>query len=207
MDEARNSLIELSTDSELYAIECMEIVGLTFYVGTQGSGVFRWTPGLDSWESLGLEGTFITALSVNGKEIHAGTPRGEIFRLEKTGKSWKFISSDMSDSFISDLKWVGSTLYAATWGKGLFRSTNDGNSWTSLHYGLGDSSSVMTMETVGMESYVGTYYKGVFQWIENKKWWKPIGSLRRRVDSLAVLDGFLYAGINGGGVLRISIEK
>lgn len=207
VDEARNSLIELSTDSELYAIECMEIVGLTFYVGTQGSGVFRWTPGLDSWESLGLEEHFITALSVNGKKIHAGTPRGEIFRLEKTGKSWKFISSDMSDGFISDLKWVGSTLYTATWGKGIFRSTNDGNSWTSLHYGLGDSSSVMTMETAGMESYVGTYYKGVFQWIEDKKWWKSIGSLRRRVDSLAVLDGFLYAGTNGGGVLRISIEK
>ncbi len=207
VDEARNSLIEVNTDRELYAIECMEIVGLTFYVGTQGSGVFRWTPGLDSWESLGLEGTFITALSVKEKKIHAGTPRGEIFRLEKTGESWKFISSDMSNSFISDLKWVGSTLYAATSGKGIFRSTNDGNSWTSLHYGLGDSSSVMTMETAGTESYVGTYYKGVFQWIEDKKWWKPIGSLRRRVDSLAVLDGFLYAGTNGGGVLKIPIEK
>ncbi|MDE0468945.1 MAG: hypothetical protein OYL97_17990 [Candidatus Poribacteria bacterium] len=207
VDEVRNSLIEVSTDRELYAIECMEIVGLTFYVGTQGSGVFRWTPGLDSWESLGLEGHFITALSVNGKKIHAGTPRGEIFRLEKTGKSWKSISSDMSDSFISDLKWVGSTLYAATWGKGIFRSTNDGNSWTSLHYGLGDSSSVITMETAGTESYVGTYYKGVFQWIEDNKWWKPIGSLRRRVDSLAVLDGFLYAGTTEGGVLRISIKE
>lgn len=208
VDEARNSLIEVSTDSELYAIECMEIVGLTFYVGTQDSGVFRWTPGLDSWESLGLEGTFITALSVNGKKIHAGTRRGEIFRLKGAGKSWELISSDnMLDSFISDLRWVGSTFYAATWDKGVFRSTNDGNSWTSLHYGLGDSSSVITMETVGTESYVGTYYKGVFQWREDKKWWKPIGSLRRRVDSLAVLDGSLYAGTDSGGVLRISIKE
>ncbi len=207
VDEERNSLIELSTNRELYAIECMEIVGLTFYVGTQGSGVFRWTPGLDSWTNLGLEGHFITALLVNGKEIYAGTPRGEIFRSKNAGERWEFISSDMLNSFMSDLRWVESTLYATTWGKGIFRSTNDGNSWTSLHYGLGDSSSVLTMETAGTESYVGTYYKGVFQWIEDRKWWKPVGSLRRRVDSLAVFDGFLYAGTTEGGVLKIPIEK
>lgn len=207
VDEARNALIELSTDSELYAIECMEIIGLTFYVGTQGSGVFRWTPGLDSWTNLGLEGHFITALSVNGKEIYAGTPRGEIFHSKNAGERWKFISSDMLNSFMSDLRWVGSTLYATTWGKGIFRSTNDGNSWTSLHYGLGDSSSVLTMEIAGTESYVGTYYKGVFQWVEDRKWWKPVGSLRRRVDALAVFDGFLYAGTTEGGVFKISVRK
>lgn len=207
VDEERNSLVELSTDRELYAIECMEIMGLTFYVGTQGNGVFRWTPDLDSWTNLGLEGHFITALSVNGKDIYAGTPRGEIFRSKDAGERWEFISSDVSGSFISDLRWVESTLYATTWGKGIFRSTNDGNSWTSLHYGLGDSSSVLTMETAGTESYVGTYYKGVFQWIEDKKWWKPVGSLRRRVDALTVLDGFLYAGTTEGGVFKISIRK
>ena len=207
LDEDNNSLVEVMTDSELYAIECMEIVGTTFYIGTHGRGVSRWEQGSDSWESLGLEGYRITALSVNGKKIHAGTWNGEIFRSKDAGKRWKFISSDMLDSLISDLRWVGSTLYAATWGKGAFRSTNDGNSWRTLHYGLGNSSTVTTMEPDDTEYYIGTYYKGVFQWIEDKKWWKPIGSLRRRVDSLAILDGFLYAGTNGGGVLRIPIEK
>ena len=206
LDEETNSLVELMTDSELYAIESMEIVGLTFYVGTQDSGVFRWTPGLDSWTNIGLERHFIGALSVNGKKVYAGTQHGEIFRLEEAGKPWKFIGSDMLDSSISDLKWVGSTLYTTSWAEGIFRSTNNGNSWTRLNYGLGNPS-VMTMVKDGTEFYIGTYYKGVFQWIEDKKWWKPIGSLRLRVDSLAVLDGFLYAGTNGGGVLRISIGK
>ncbi len=207
LDEANNTLVEVMTNDELYGIECMEIAGTTFYVGTQGRGIFRWKQGSDSWTNLGLEGHTITALSVNGKKIHAGTLSGEIFRSKNAGKQWKFISSDMLDNFISDLKWVGSTLYAATWGKGAFCSTNDGNSWTPLHYGLGNSSLVTTMEPDGTEYYIGTYFKGVFQWIEDKKWWKPIGSLRHRVDSLAVLDGFLYAGTNGSGVLRIPIEK
>lgn len=207
VDEARNSLIELSTDSELYGIECMEIVGLTFYVGTQGRGVFRWTPGLDSWTNLGLEGHTITALSVNGKKAYAGTLRGEIFRLKGAGKSWELISSDnMLDSFISDFRWIGSTLYAATWGKGIFRSTNDGKSWTQIN-GVLDEPSVTTIELIGAETYIGTYYNGVFQWIADENGWKPIGSLRRRVDSLAVLDGFLYAGTIGGGVFKIPIAE
>ena len=206
LDTENNSLVELITDSELYGIECMEIVGTTFYVGTQGEGVFRWD-GTDSWTSLGLEGHFITALSVNKRRVYAGAWHGKIFRLEGAGKPWKLINStEMVGSSIMDLRWIGSTLYATTWRKGVFRSTNDGNSWTQLNDGLGKPS-IMTMKADGAEHYVGTYYNGVFQWIEDKKWWKPIGSLRRRVDSLAVLDGFLYAGTWGGGVLRIPIKQ
>ena len=206
LDEERNALIELTTDSELYGIECMEIVGSTFYVGTQGRGVFRWTRDSDSWINLGLEGNVVTALSVNGKKIYAGTRRGEIFRLGGAGKPWKLISSDMVDSFISDLKWFGPIFYATSWGKGVFHSTDNGNSWTPLNDGLEDLS-VMTVETDGMEAYIGTYYNDVFRWIENEKRWEPIGSLRRRVDSLAALDGFLYAGTAGGGVFKIPIKK
>ena len=207
LDEERNSLIELTTDSELYGIACMGIVGSTFYVGTQGRGVFRWTQGSDSWTNLGLKGNVVTALSVNGKKIYAGTQRGEIFRLNSAGKPWKLINStDMTGNFISDLRWVGSTLYAATVGKGIFRSTNDGNSWAPQNDGLEDLS-VMTIAADDTNTYIGTYYDGVFRWIEDRKRWERIGSLRRRIDSLVIHDGFLYAGTVGGGVFKIPIEK
>ena len=126
LDEARNSLIELATDRELYGIECMEIGGSTFYVGTQGRGVFRWTQGSDSWTRLGLEGNVLTALSANGKNIHVGTQHGEIFRSKNSGKGWEFINR--LGGFISDLRWVGSTLYVTSMGQGVFLSTNNGNS-------------------------------------------------------------------------------
>ena len=207
LDEARNSLIELTTDSELYGIACMEIVGPTFYVGTQGRGIFRWTQGSDSWTNLGLEGNVVTALSVNGKKIYAGTQRAGIFRLDGVGKPWQFINSTgMTGNFISDLRWVGSTLYAATVGKGIFRSTNDGNSWQPLNAGLEDLS-VMTIAADDTNAYIGTYYDGVFRWIDNRKRWERMGSLRRRIDSLVIHDGFLYAGTVGGGVFRLSIGK
>ena len=206
LDEAYNTLIELATDSELYGIECLETAGSTFYIGTQGRGVFRWTQGSDSWTNLGLEGHTITALSVIGKKIHVGTLRGEIFHSKNAGKSWKLIDSDVLGGLISDLKWVGSTLYATSWDNGVLRSTNDGNSWASLNDGLEDYS-VMTIETDGTEFYIGTYYNGVFRWIENRNQWERMGSLRHRVDSLLIHDGTLYAGTGGGGVFRLSIGK
>ena len=87
LDTENNSLIELKTDRELYGIESMEIVGSTFFVGTQGRGVFRWMQGLNSWTNLGLKGNVVTALAVRENKIYAGTRRGEIFRLKSTGKS------------------------------------------------------------------------------------------------------------------------
>ncbi|RKU15474.1 hypothetical protein C6500_20025 [Candidatus Poribacteria bacterium] len=207
LDAETHSLIELNTDSELYGIECLEIVGLTFYVGTQRRGVFRWTPGLDSWTNLGLEGNVVTALSVHRKKIYAGTQRGGIFRLDGVGKPWQFINStDMTSDFISDFRWVESTLYAATAGKGIFRSTNNGKSWTPLNDGLKDLS-VMTITADDTNTYIGTYYDGVFRWIDNRKRWERMGSLRRRTDSLVIHNDSLYAGTVGGGVFKIPIKK
>ena len=207
LDEERSALIELTTDGELYGIACMEPVGSTFYVGTQGRGVFRWTQDSDSWTRLGLEGNVVTALSVNGKKIYAGTQRGEIFRLDSAEKPWKLINStDMTGNFISDLRWIGLTLYAATVGKGIFHSTNDGNSWTPLNNHLEDLS-VMTIAADDTNVYIGTYFDGVFQWVENGKKWERMGSLHRRTDSLMIHNDSLYAGTVGGGVFRVLIGK
>ena len=204
VDAETNSLIELATDSELYGIECIEVAGTTFYVGTQGRGIFRWEQDSDSWTSLGLEGNVLTALSANGKNIHVGTQHGEIFRSKNSGKGWEFINR--LGGFISDLRWVGSTLYVTSMGQGVFLSTNNGNSWISLNDGLEDLS-VMTIEADDTNAYIGTYFDGVFRWIENGKEWKRMGSLRRRTDSLVIHDGSLYAGTIGGGVFRVSIGK
>ncbi|RKU13791.1 hypothetical protein C6503_15535, partial [Candidatus Poribacteria bacterium] len=99
------------------------------------------------------------------------------------------------------------TLYASASGKGVIRSVNGGDSWTPINDGLGDGS-VVTMEVVGTELYVGTYSKGIFRWMADKRWWEPIGSLHlHQILSLAVLDDFLYAGTGGGGVYKIQIAE
>ena len=209
LNEAHGKLDVVIPNSELTGIQCLEIVGTTFYIGTGKDGVFQWEKDSDPWTTnLGLKGPFITALLVNGENIYAGSNQGKIYRSENAGKSWKLANStDMAGSSISGLKWVGSTLYASAWGNGVIRSVNGGDSWTPINDGL-DDRAVLTMATVGTELYVGTYSKGVFRWMADKRWWEPVGSLHlHQILSLAVLDGFLYAGTAHGGVFKIPIAK
>lgn len=206
LDAERNSLIELYVDRRLSTIESLEIVGTTFYVGTQGDGVFRWEKDLDSWTNLGLQGHAIAALSVNERIVFVGTGQGEIFRLKDTEKSWELINKGMKSNSITELKWIGTTLYAATWDVGVFRSDDGGDSWIPVNVGLANTS-VMTIHADGSTLFAGTYYNGVFRLAREKNLWEPIGSLAHRVESLAVADGVLYAGTTGRGVFRISLEK
>ena len=209
LDTENNALVQVLVNRELTGTQCLEIVGPTFYLGTQRDGIFQWEKDSDPWAtSLGLEEHFITALSVNGESIYAGTDRGEIYRSERAGKPWKLVNStDMAGSHISGLKWIGTTLYASAWGDGVIRSVNGGDSWTPINDGLGETA-VTTMAVVGKKLYAGTYSKGVFRWMEDKRWWEPVGSLPRQIMSLAGLDSFLYAGTGKGGVyIGIPIEK
>ena len=208
LDERNNALVQVIANNELTGIQYLEIVGTTFYIGTQREGIYKWEKDSDPWTmDLGLKGHFITALSVNGEKIYAGTDDGQVYLNEGAGKPWTFLNStDMRRSSISGLRWVGSTLYASARGKGVIRSVNGGDSWTPINDGL-DDAEVITMEVVGKKLYVGTYSKGVFRWMTDKRWWEPVGSLPRQVMSLAALDGFLFAGTAYGGVFKILIAE
>ncbi len=203
VDVENNTLIEIVVDTNWAGINCMEVVGSTFYMGTLNDGVIRWESGSDpSTTNLGLEDHYIWMLAGNGESVCTASG-DEIYRLQ--GEQWEPIHpTDMTDP-PSDLRWVGSTLYATFWSEGVFRSTNGGDSWTAINDGL-DEASAVSIGTDGTELYVGTS-AGVFQWIEAKKRWKPIGSLPHQILSLAVLDGFLYAGTAYGGVFKIPIAK
>ena len=208
LDNKNNSLFQVIVNNDLTGIQCFDIVDTTFYIGTQEDGVFQWEKGAVPWATyLGLKGHFITELSVNGEDIYASTDNGEIYRSVDTGKQWQLINSDMEAGGISGLKRVGSKLYATSWsGEGVFCSIDGGDSWTPMSDGLGGAE-VIAMEIDGTEIYVGTFGKGVFRWLEDKKQWEPIGSLPHQILSLAVLDGFLYAGTAYNGVYKIRIEK
>ena len=203
LNRENNTLVELFTHRDLYAIGSMDVVGGTFYMGTWRSGVFQWDQKM-GLTKLGLEHVHIWILSANSEYVIAVTGASKIYRFKEN--RWEPIhSTDMIDDVLSDLKWVGSTLYATFRNKGVFRSRDGGDTWTSINDGL-DETSATSIGTDGTEVYVSTY-TGVFQWIEEKQHWKSIGSLTQEVSSLAVVDGFLYAGTFGSGVYKIRIEK
>ena len=209
LDEENNALVELFAQSHWEYTTCMETVGTTFYIGTSG-GIFRYQWEKDSGAkvtNLDLDGHNISMLSVNRKLVYAITADNEIYRLQGEGRPWERIhlAEDMTDVDITGIRWVGSVLYVTS-DQGVFRSINGGHTWTSINDGL-DGTRVSSIWTDGTDLYVGTRQRGVYQFIEDKKQWKQLGSLRRQVLSLAVLDGFLYAGTASLGVFRIKIEQ
>ena len=209
LDKENNALVELFAQSHWDHTTCMETVGTTFYIGTSG-GVFRYQWEKDSEATvtnLGLDEHSISMLLVNRKLVYAITGDNEIYRLLDEGRQWERIhlAEDLVDVHIAGIRWVGSVLYFAS-DQGVFSSINGGHTWTSINDGL-DSTRVSSIWTDGTDLYVGTRQRGVYRWIEDKKQWKQLGSLRRQVLSLAVLDGFLYAGTASLGVFRIKIEQ
>ena len=203
-DEQTNSLIEVKTDREMYGIECMHIVGTTFYVGTQGQGVFLWNEGWDSWLNLGLEGQFVTEISISDANIYARTDLGEIYRHKDDEKQWELIQDTMARGKFAQTTWIDDKLYALSVREGLLRSVDSGNSWTQLNNGI-EHVSIETVEINGPDFYIGTTQHGVYKWLHKDERWERLGSLRNPVQSLAVLGSFLYAG--AAGVHRIQIEK
>ena len=210
LDAENNTLVELITHRDLAGLQCIEVVGTTFYIGALVNGVSQWKKDSGPWIiNLGLKGYYINMLLTNGKRVYASVNSGEgkgdeIYRLQ--GEQWEPIqATGMMNDSMSDLRWVGSTLYATFLNGGVFRSVNGGNSWTSINDGL-NGAFATSIGTDGTELYVGTV-TGVFQWIAAKEQWEPVGSLLDQILSLAVLDGFLYAGTAYNGVFKIRIEK
>ncbi len=205
LDEQNNALIEIKTDIEMYAIECMHIVGTTFYVGTQGQGVFLWNEGWDSWLNLGLEGQCVTEISLSDANIYARTDEGEIYRLKDDEKHWELVKNTMAHRRFAASRKIDNKRYTLSAREGLMRSLDDGNSWTQLNDGI-EHVSIETVESGGTDFYIGTTQHGVFKWLHKDEKWEQLGSLSLPVQSLAVLDGFLYAGTQAG-VHRIQIKK
>ena len=202
LNRENNTLVKLFTDMDLPLIESMDVVGNTFYMGTWGSGVFQWDQ-KKGLTKLGLEHVRIWILSANSEYVIAVAGDSEVYRFKEN--RWEPIhTAEMIDGGLSDLKWVGSTLYATFWNKGVFRSRDGGDTWTSINDGLDDTSAT-SIGTDGNEVYVSTP-TGIFQWIDDKQHWKSIGSVTQQVSSLAVVDGFIYAGTFGSGVYKIRIE-
>ncbi len=206
IDEQNNTLIEVKIDREMYAIECMHIEGTTFYVGTQGQGVFLWNEGWDSWLNIGLEGHFITDISLYDANIYASTDTGEVYRHKHDGKAWELIRDIKKNILFAQSRQIDNKLYVLSAGEGLIRSIDDGNSWTQLNRGI-EQVSIETVEMDASDFYIGTWRHGVYKWHHKDEKWEQLGTLNRRlVQSLAISGSYLYAGTSTG-VYRIEIEK
>ena len=206
-DERNNSLIEVKTDRDMYGIECMHIVGTTFYVGTiHEQGVFLSNEGWDSWLNLGLndQDIDITEITVSDSNVYAKTQHGKIHYLKEHQGTWELYKDNNAHRLFAQSTKIDNKHYILSKREGLIQSVDGGNSWVHLNAGIeyDDHISLASVEIDGPDFYICTKENEIYKWSHNDETWEKLGSLSQPVQSLAVMDGVLYAGTKSG-VFRV----
>jgi hypothetical protein len=152
----------------------------------------------DPYHSYNVNTTFLAA---NGTTLFA-TVYDTFYRTENTGINWIRSDSGITGrvgAFTVD----GGYLFAGT-PHGVFRSSAPGAKWEPLP----SPDSITCIASTGRYLFAGTADSGVFFSENSGAAWIPLNSGLRflRVKSLHYHAMFLYAGIDFGGIYRLSLE-
>ena len=173
------------------------------YVGAESSGLYRLSPGADSWEELtnGLpENPIVPGVAVHPSDpsiIYAGTQNGP-YRSADRGDHWERLDYPA----LAPPVWTflfrprdPQVMYAGTAPGELFRSVNGGDSWTRLNLPMGADEVSMAFPTrvIGLtadpnfpdEMYAALEVAGVMRSTDGGDTWDSItGSLAPSEDTL-----------------------
>ncbi len=184
---------------------------MTFHNGVlyaEASGdLFRSTDNGASWTRNSVD-FYLSCLIGSGAALYAGSGRLDVHRSLDSGKTWSLIKSqnDADNTFNENIKTlaiIGDTLIAGVFA-GIYRSAGDAG-WMAVK---SDSTGVNCFATSGRMLFAGSTH-GVLLSLDNGLHWKSVNSGlgMRPVECLTVLDDFLYAGTDEGGVWRRSLAE
>jgi len=180
-----NTGLAVYEDNMLPTIFSLAVMGNTLYAGT-GGDIFRSVNDGDTWEQITwFRNKGVDALAVIGNTIYAGRALDGILRSTDGGDSWTEVNTGLTNLHIRELVVMGTTLYAGTKG-GAFRLSNNDDVWIPINTGLtAPRNNTEAINKALIESGVNPL---------------PISKLtiKRRVDSSAVIGNTLYMGMVNG---------
>jgi photosystem II stability/assembly factor-like uncharacterized protein len=191
--------------SDPYApASCLAFTDSGLFAGFYYVGVFRSTDNGAHWQDVteGLEIPArynVYALAAMGQRILVGTGVGRgVFVSDDQGVHWSRSSSGYVDVFA--LGATGTKIYAGTYTP-VLRSDDSGSTWSATRVAPPAPISVRSFACSGTNVFAGTYSNGVFLTTDQGASWQAIntGMETDCVQSLAVMDGYLYAGLAGFG--------
>lgn len=152
---------------------------------------------------LDQQAASIQAFALVGSDVvYAGSFGLGMFRSTDRGVTWAKSGEGLSDPFILSLVTTkGGVVYAGTFRGGIFRTKDQGKSWQPVNAGL-KRKEIKTLLAVGDVIYAGTS-DGAYR-LNDDRWSVVTTGLDDvLVHALAqAVDGTLYAGTSGKGVLR-----
>ena len=168
----------------------------TPYVGTWGSGVFRFSSG--SWQraSDGLRNDYITAVSCDDQgALLAGTYSDGVFRSTDGGRLWSSSNTGLGNPQVTAVQVSGNRTYAGT-PAGTYRSTDAGQTWRAA--GL-NTAGVLDLDLAVPGQVLAATTQGIFRSRDDGANWSRLGN---PLDAYTVAQGTdtrVYAGTKDDG--------
>jgi len=152
------------------------------------------------WQQIGLDSTYVGALTINGDTIFAGTTLNGVYISTNKGSSWTAINTGMPTTQIYVLAKSGSNIFVGT-EDGIYLSTNNGDNWTAMNNGLPANTEVYSIAIRDSNVFAGTYHNGIFLSTNNGQLWTSVDSgliANDPVYKLAIDGNNIFAGTYDG---------
>jgi photosystem II stability/assembly factor-like uncharacterized protein len=190
---------ETASDPDMdKSVPALAVIGTDLFAGTN-QGIYRSPSNGDWWipSNTGLINKNVQALYVRGTELFAGT-YGGVYRSSNNGSSWAECNTGLKTTVVFSLVTSGEHLYTGT-RNGVYRSNSSGNAWTLL---APDWASKIAVD--GTNIYAGTWGHLIFSLNNGASWdYLQVTDSTGRIFALALMDDYIFAGGEGGGVFRI----
>jgi photosystem II stability/assembly factor-like uncharacterized protein len=216
-----NGITWIEKDSSFaQSINCFTMENATIFAGTN-DGVYHSTDNGTHWSAIntGLNyGDYdsiynhapqVVCIVSTGTDLFAGTTGEGAFCSSDSGTTWTSINSGLTGRYVDGLASIGTNIFAAVFNAGVFYSSNDGTNWIAVNTGL---TNLMVNTLIASDSnlYLGTN-RGVFLSTNGGQIWTDM-STGTEIDSsatisLAVCNGYLFAGTNSNGVWRYPLSQ
>jgi hypothetical protein len=180
------------TNLYIYSINS---IGNSIFAGTS-AGVFVTTNNGMNWNTVntGITNLNVRCLGVTGINIFAGTTNN-IYLSTNSGISWSEVINGLTPSYVNSIYAIGVSVFVGTT-YGIYSSTNNGSIWTERNEGL-IAEGVRDLVYSGGNLYVSANY-GILRSTNNGDNWISAGLQNYIVNSIAVLNNYLFAATSGG---------
>ncbi|MFA6598763.1 MAG: T9SS type A sorting domain-containing protein [Ignavibacteriaceae bacterium] len=178
------------------AVRILKGLENNIFMGSYGSGIFKWSDSTKSWSSITGTLTYPEVLASNDSFLVAGSFGRGIFLSTNNGVDWK--------TLLGDTNMVGTTALAVNEGNiyagikeygGVYLSSDRGANWT--FFGL-PGKSVQSLKIQGEYIFAGTWSSGIYRSPKNEVNWTPVWSAGLYVNDFAFKDNHYFAAMDEG---------
>ena len=187
------------TSLNVQLVRGLIVNGTNIFAGTI-SGMYKSTNNGTNWVQTGINNLPINTLLLRGNNIFAGADYSGVYQSTNNGSNWT--QSGLSSRYVSSIIVKGNIIFAGTrdaaFAYGIYSSTNNGSNWmqTSLNNRWVSSltvngNTIIAGATAGVPELFISIDDGASWMLRNE-------GLNNFINSLCILNNYIYAGTNSG---------